>query len=273
MTMKARQRLASDGQKLLRAAVVIITVALSVNYIIFFGSGYTLVDVCYLTPRDCNGRTDDNYFGIPTVSATAVFWPGYSVFVIGIVSFAALVLRAALLLNRALADRPWHRSCCPPSWRSAGLACAAVGCPCLALAGVLSQRVSYTGHYFVTTVGFFGAFGHFVCLTAAQRFRRGDKRTQRAGLLKRRLICAWVLWCVILLAVAIVLERLFAGDSLSFRFVFPVWELTAVAAYLIGLLLLSRDFGLHANAPGDNAGDMFGAQAGTEAAAAADPGI
>ena len=80
--------------------------------------------------------------------------------------------------------------------------------------------------------------------TAHQRAQpHGDATSRRAGLLKRRLIGVWAVWCVVLLVVGTALERAYAGSSLAFRFIFPVWELTAVAAYLGGTFLLARDFG------------------------------
>lgn len=226
------------------AAVGVLIASVVVNYGIFFGSGFSFDDVCTVTPRECGAPSNNTLTpfirgGLPSVSACAVMnLAGYLILLLGLLACSALLLWGAWLLHGTIEanSKLW-----PPSYPSAALGCAVLGTTCLALTGILSMRIAFMAHYVVAFFGFSGLFAHLCLVTYCQRRAKLDERLRRAGLIKRRLILVFVTWSVVIFFASAALTRAFPGTSVTLRYLWAPWELSALLAYSAACRLFACD--------------------------------
>ena len=238
-----------DGRRVYMMAIGTLLLAAMISYIAFFAAGHTLGYTCAMSPRECSTSAITADGGIPSLSATGVYWPAYVAQATGICVFSALVLRGALLLHSKLTDAPlWQCACFPSLWNAPkGLAFAlwfaVAGSACLSLASVFSLRINREIHYATAVLGFISVFAHACLVTRFQR-NHEKARHQRSGLLKLKLIVGFLVFSFGALALSVAVSLTEPDLAIAHRFIFPVWELFSVGVYLCGLGVAAvYDFG------------------------------
>ena len=238
-----------DGRRVYMMAIGTLLLAAMISYIAFFAAGHTLGYTCAMSPRECSTSAITADGGIPSLSATGVYWPAYVAQATGICVFSALVLRGALLLHSKLTDAPlWQCACFPSLWNAPkGLAFAlwfaVAGSACLSLASVFSLRINREIHYATAVLGFVSVFAHACLVTRFQR-NHEKARHQRSGLLKLKLIVGFLVFSFGALALSVAVSLTEPDLAIAYRFIFPVWELFSVGVYLCGLGVAAvYDFG------------------------------
>lgn len=237
-----------DGRRVYMMAIGTISLAALISYVAFFAAGHTLGYTCAMSPRECSSAVIE-YGGIPSLSATGVYWPAYVAQATGICLFSALLLRGAFLLHSKLTDAPlWRCSCFPsllnsPRGLAFALGFAGLGSACLSLASVFSLRISRDLHYVTAVLGFVSVFAHACLVTTFQR-KHEKARHRRSGLLKLKLIVGFLAFSFGALALSVAVSLTEPDLAIAYRFIFPVWENSAVAVYLCGLGVAALyDFG------------------------------
>lgn len=230
-----------DGRRVFMMAIATLSMAAVISYVAFFAAGHTLGYTCAMSPRECSSAVLE-YGGIPSISATGVYWPAYVVQATGICLFSALLLRGAFLLNSKLTDAPLWRGTAPKRLAFA-LGFAGLGSACLSLASVFSLRISRDLHYVTAVLGFVSVFAH-ACLVTAHQRKHEEAQHRRSGLLKLRLIVGLLGFSAGALTLSVAVSVSEPDLALAYRFVLPIWENCAVAVYLCGLGIAAvHDFG------------------------------